>query len=158
MYVCHGDLNSNNVMVFEGESQFSLIDFEYTGNDSVYKDFISLESSLRVHFPVHVDVLECEKWTMIEHLLFDECASFGSEFDVSVLEEMYRPYFDSILTLRRKMAVSLGEQGLEVNWGHYLFALAFHLMKLAALENWDRDQFMKLLFSYLSCLSILDKT
>lgn len=47
--ICHGDLNSNNVMVAEN-SQVIFIDFQETGRGHVFEDFIAMESSVRLNY------------------------------------------------------------------------------------------------------------
>ncbi len=46
--ICHGDLNSNNLIVAEnGELVF--IDFQETGRGHVFEDFIAMEASIRLY-------------------------------------------------------------------------------------------------------------
>jgi hypothetical protein len=49
--IAHGDLNAGNVMVKPGSSDFSFIDFRYTGWHHRARDFCSIEGSLRGWFP-----------------------------------------------------------------------------------------------------------
>ena len=46
--ICHGDLNSNNVMVAENE-QTIFIDFQETGRGHVFEDFVTMEASVRLY-------------------------------------------------------------------------------------------------------------
>lgn len=43
--ICHGDLNANNIFFHGGN--LALIDFEQTGPNHVFRDFVSFESSVR---------------------------------------------------------------------------------------------------------------
>lgn len=43
----HGDLNSSNILVRSGSSEFCFIDFQHTGYHHIAKDFCSLEGSIR---------------------------------------------------------------------------------------------------------------
>jgi CheY-like chemotaxis protein len=46
--ICHGDLNSNNVMVAEN-NQIIFIDFQETGRGHVFEDFVTMEASVRLY-------------------------------------------------------------------------------------------------------------
>ena len=46
--ICHGDLNSNNVMVAEN-GQVIFIDFQETGRGHVFEDFVTMEASVRLY-------------------------------------------------------------------------------------------------------------
>jgi CheY-like chemotaxis protein len=46
--ICHGDLNSNNVMVAEN-GQIIFIDFQETGRGHVFEDFVTMEASVRLY-------------------------------------------------------------------------------------------------------------
>lgn len=45
--ICHGDLNSNNVIVSNNEDVI-FIDFQETGRGHVFEDFVTIESSVRL--------------------------------------------------------------------------------------------------------------
>jgi hypothetical protein len=46
--ICHGDLNSNNVIVSETK-EVIFIDFQETGRGHVFEDFVTMESSVRLY-------------------------------------------------------------------------------------------------------------
>lgn len=46
--ICHGDLNSNNVMVADND-QIIFIDFQETGRGHVFEDFVTMEASVRLY-------------------------------------------------------------------------------------------------------------
>ena len=50
--VSHGDLNANNIFLNGSASSIALIDFEQTGHTHVFRDFVSLESSVRSLLPL----------------------------------------------------------------------------------------------------------
>ena len=50
--ICHGDLNSNNVIVPLRGRGITFIDFQDTGRGHVFEDFVALESSVRLYFKV----------------------------------------------------------------------------------------------------------
>jgi Phosphotransferase enzyme family len=47
----HGDLNANNIFADAGLTNIAIIDFEYTGENHVFKDFVSFEASIRALVP-----------------------------------------------------------------------------------------------------------
>ncbi len=47
--ICHGDLNSNNLLISE-HGEIIFIDFQETGRGHVFEDFIVMESSLRLYY------------------------------------------------------------------------------------------------------------
>lgn len=47
--ICHGDMNSNNVMVAEND-QLIFIDFQETGRGHVFEDFVTMEASVRLYY------------------------------------------------------------------------------------------------------------
>jgi hypothetical protein len=46
--ICHGDLNSNNVMVAKND-KIIFIDFQETGRGHVFEDFVTMEASVRLY-------------------------------------------------------------------------------------------------------------
>jgi hypothetical protein len=62
--ICHGDLNSNNVMVAE-RNQIIFIDFQETGRGHVFEDFVTMEASVRLYHgeegPKGLQLLEMEQ-------------------------------------------------------------------------------------------------
>jgi len=46
--ICHGDLNSNNVMLADN-AQTIFIDFQETGRGHVFEDFVTMEASIRLY-------------------------------------------------------------------------------------------------------------
>ena len=155
IYVCHGDLNSNNVMVFLGGPQFSLIDFEYTGPDTVYKDFVSLELSLRLYYPTAPTQENLTGWLAAEEDVLEALAN-DEEKRFDYLDERTRGLFQSVLKLRRLAMEFVRSRNAEFSSIQYEYALTFHLYKVAALRDWKEHEFPRLFFSYLSGLNAID--
>lgn len=151
-YICHGDLNSNNVMVFLGGPQFSLIDFEYTGPDIVYKDFVSLELSLRLYYPSKPEPEEFTSWLAAEEDII-EALDTGVEKDFHYLNGDTRGLFLSVLKLRKLAKEFVESRDISFSAIQYEYALSFHLYKVAALDDWKHWEFPRLLFSYLASLN-----
>lgn len=154
-FVCHGDLNSNNIVVFEGGDQYSLIDFEYTGVDTVYKDFVSLECSLRLNYPLSVDPEELNKWLSYEEEFFD---NFGISEKTRIpgVSREAEEFFGAIASIRKNMVEFLKSRGVCVDPQHYQLCIAFHLLKLCGLDCWEKTEFLRLFFSYVAVLSTLE--
>jgi len=53
--ICHGDLNSNNIIASKNK-EFIFIDFQDTGRGHVFEDFITLESSIRINYPIEDNI------------------------------------------------------------------------------------------------------
>ena len=47
-YICHGDLNSNNILISDN-NDIVFIDFQNTGCGHVFEDFVVFESCLRLY-------------------------------------------------------------------------------------------------------------
>ncbi|WP_171132540.1 phosphotransferase [Ruegeria sp. HKCCA5014] len=156
LFVSHGDLNSNNVMVFLGGSQFSLIDFEYTGLDTVYKDFVSLELSLRLYFPSEPDTDNIQLWLSAESDLVDALEE-NTHNDFAYLPEDARELYENVLKLRIKAKEFIEGRKAQFSTAQYEYALAFHLFKVAALPDWGKLEFPRLFFSYLASLDALSR-
>lgn len=56
-HICHGDLNSNNVIINENDDLI-FIDFQDTGISQVYYDFIVFELCLKLYFPDEISLQE----------------------------------------------------------------------------------------------------
>lgn len=48
---CHGDLNANNIFLDEAHGGLALIDFEQSGENHIFRDIISVETSVRMELP-----------------------------------------------------------------------------------------------------------
>ncbi len=57
--ICHGDLNSNNIIA-SINNDFIFIDFQDTGRGHVFEDFVTLEASIRMNYPIdsNIDLLD----------------------------------------------------------------------------------------------------
>lgn len=77
--ICHGDLNSNNLLVADND-EIVFIDFQETGRGHVFEDFVTMESSIRLYyggFPLSTghEILESEK--LIQNGDVEEAAGPG---------------------------------------------------------------------------------
>lgn len=148
-FICHGDLNSNNVITFSDGKYFSLIDFEYAGVDLAYKDFVSLEVSIRAHLPMSLKAEDFEEFLECESVLDEAFLSDLMELPAH-LEGKWSSYFSEIHMHRKQMIDILRASGVDVVKSHYYLLLSFHLFKVAALPAFGRDEFIQVFFSYFS--------
>jgi hypothetical protein len=125
----HGDLNANNIFITPDDSNFALIDFEYSGLDHCFKDFISLESSLRLEFQ-SPSLAAFDLSSLIEL----ELAALTGE---SLPADPKPPeYFAEIVKVRNAAQVRFPNTS-EPN---YQIALGLHSLKLLGLPLWKSDQ------------------
>ncbi|WP_018997591.1 aminoglycoside phosphotransferase family protein [Hirschia maritima] len=139
--VVHGDLNLNNIIVSKADLRIALIDFEYCGVDHLFKDSVSLEvSSLAL----------LQKFNNFD-VAFD---FFRKKHSVS---NVWEKNPDLIQTIRY-LAISQEDKKLDCSELVYLLCLSFHLFKVAALENLERDHFVSMLGSLCAALETLNNS
>jgi len=150
--ISHGDLNTNNIITFEGAEKFSLIDFDYTGLDSIYKDFISLETSYRVYYKPDSFDFGVKNYFEIEQYMnkafFDKPGDTRKKLKKSLIE--LEEYAGGLLNLRKFAYEFIVSRGFKFDQKHYLILLSFHLFKLSALPAWQDVQFHRILSAYVS--------
>jgi hypothetical protein len=93
--ICHGDLNSNNVMVAENDNAI-LIDFQETGRGHVFEDFVTLEASIRLYYGDSTakgsDLLEAERAIEDGN---DVAGLSGSQYIIAEIRRLARRNFPS---------------------------------------------------------------
>ncbi len=155
-FICHGDLNSNNIITFSDGGYFSLIDFEYAGLDLAYKDFVSLEVSIRAHLPVDANEDLFEEFFECEQFLYDAFLSNDFELPTS-LSARWEEYFSEVFAHRKQMCEILRSSKVEVKRDHYYLLLIFHLFKVAAVPAFSKNEFTRLFFSYFSSCFLVER-
>ncbi len=147
--VCHGDLNSNNIILDEKRTSLSLIDFEYTGYDSIYKDFVSLECSLRVD----ESNLSAERLREFSALVNLEKAMLNrKEFGVSSKRKssQFTDYLERICEVRKVCQDVCDRVGVELDTEVYALSLGMHLFKLLGIGDWNDNNASLLLASFVA--------
>lgn len=142
--IVHGDFNSNNIFFGASASNIALIDFEYSGFDMVFKDYVSLEMSIRTEFkqPEPKDALPLGELIKSEHFLL----STGDVSDGDAL-----PY----LCLCRDVRKSACDKFSGIDRRLYLIGVAFHAFKLLGIPAWNNIQAARLLSAYVAaCLQL----
>lgn len=138
--VVHGDLNLNNIIVSESELRIALIDFEFCGVDHVFKDFVSLE----------VSSLD----------LFDNFDSFDHALKFFREKHVYEQFWgdsDDLIGTIRAAAHSKAPQASREPESSYLLCLAFHIFKVAALDNISEKYFVTMFASLCAALEKLSQ-
>jgi len=115
----HGDLNANNVFLSGDDGRLAMIDFEYSGEDHVYKDFISLESSIRLDFQSkRLATMPLERLIADERALLQNCDVALAADAVEYLAGVQRIRQAAVARLEKPIARS------------YAIGLGLHSLKL----------------------------
>lgn len=125
----HGDLNANNIFIDSSGHNLAMIDFEYAGLDHCYKDFVSLESSIRLEFrrPALPDIKLLDL-VDVEMKLFK-----NPDEDIPGAPDYVEPIRDL-----RKSAIARFGTPLGLN---YFVAVGLHSLKLLGVSaDWRPDQ------------------
>ncbi|NOT39077.1 MAG: phosphotransferase [Alphaproteobacteria bacterium] len=139
MTVCHGDLNSNNIIVTSDAKQITFIDFQDTGRGHVFEDFVALESSVRLYYPSEATKLSpvtLRQHIDAESVLLD---SFPEGGKLNRQRQSLVPYAGFILKVRERANAIFGK----VNPAEYLYALAAFHYRLARIADLTDAQRMR---------------
>ncbi|WP_321341599.1 phosphotransferase [uncultured Cohaesibacter sp.] len=131
--ICHGDLNSNNVMIAKKELTF--IDFQSTGRKHVFRDFLTFESSIRLYFPDN----EIDPETLIryEGIVSTQDAIEARLGDTSDLPEMFR------LILRVRQAALKNFPNEPLN--NYIYGMTVFSLRLLRVDDFSDIQYVRTL-------------
>jgi hypothetical protein len=145
--ICHGDLNSNNVMYEEGRGAVAFIDFQRTGYAHVFWDFVVFESSLRIYFPPtvkrsHADV---EQFISMETSL---CTA-GWE-DRCAFEERY---LREVLKVRQAAKANFPDEPFR----NYVIGSLVQSLRLLRLLKPDEERTLRLLGTIYASVKYLEK-
>jgi hypothetical protein len=139
--ICHGDLNSNNILFGRGDNAVALIDFEYSGLDILYKDFVSLECSVRVD-----DVrFAIETHESFGERVLAELKSIRGELDGTVV------YLDQLRRIRIAAEQCARRSSLDFSRDLYVLTLSFHLLKLLGITQLPLPARHQLLAAFCAC-------
>lgn len=117
MCIIHGDLNGNNVIISENK-QILFIDFQDTGFGHVFEDFIALECSIRLHYPIELNKQKSTYYLDFESSIENENSNF--------VDIKYKKHIQNI----RKMAFNNFNTEDRKNYYYGLAAYAFRLLRL----------------------------
>ncbi|MBZ8135496.1 hypothetical protein CLD20_19665 [Afifella sp. IM 167] len=139
--ICHGDLNSNNIMISGTELTF--IDFQSTGRKHVFRDFVTFESSIRLYYSDAPDdgktCIECEGVISSADVLQER---IGDKPD---LPEMYR----LILRVRQAAMRNFPDEPMS----NYLYGATVFSLRLLRITELSPKQYTRLLCQIVSGMS-----
>ncbi|GGX39102.1 hypothetical protein GCM10007385_02560 [Tateyamaria omphalii] len=146
----HGDLNGGNILVAEGSSEFSFIDFRHTGYHHIARDFCSLEGSIRTLQPIEetgddfseLFSLEIDRWKRFRHFSRSHLSFAGDDL-VDLLRQYYLLNHENGSKREYAMASFL----------HTLWLLSFHARDPKA---WSPAQLIRLKAFLLATGHVLD--
>ncbi|HVZ54052.1 MAG TPA: hypothetical protein VG986_18930, partial [Pseudolabrys sp.] len=155
LVVSHGDFNTNNIILSRASNALSTIDFEYTGPDCFYKDFISLESSIRTAWMGGAMSTPDECWKVFEV----ESALLNGKPLADVIKGAValEPLFAAICKIRQAARESIEKSKCKFEPDLYALALGFHMLKLCGLAVWDRSAKVRLIACLMACCDKLQK-
>ncbi|MBF0098782.1 MAG: phosphotransferase [Magnetococcales bacterium] len=130
--ICHGDLNSNNIMIDKDATNLVFIDFQKTGFSHVFSDFIVFESSVRMHYPdLNVYERSIEKYIHVE---FDQFMRGFSEIDKQ------DSALDEYLLCIRKIRYSAYMNFPDEPFNNYVIGTIIFNWRLLSVENLNELQ------------------
>ena len=142
--VCHGDMNANNIMYEERSGTIAFIDFQRTGFNQIFRDFVSLESSVRV------DWIEAKADFDFSALLKEELKAL--ELDEKKVRQLY---LKQIILIRKKAEENFFPIGLR----QYYFSTIIHLWwLLVRFDHWSPTGYRRLCIGVLASLKWLEKS
>lgn len=142
-WICHGDFNTNNILVGRSDSSVAVIDFEYSGPDCAYKDFISLECSLRVDDVAQAIGGEVDLLSLAE-------AEFSLLSEGKIDSSCGRGYLSHVASVRQAARTALQSQSAVFDEDVYSVALGFHLLKLIGISTLDVRSRFQLLAAFIA--------
>jgi len=138
--ICHGDLNLKNIIISGDANKMALIDFEYSGFDHIFKDYISLDVSLldiEEYGNTVEEVYEKQLWDLSEQMFWGDSGRLRYEIAKTIVGRFpntYRSYYNS-----------------------YMICLAFHLFKVAALKSVKERHFKNMFATLCAIVKILEE-
>jgi hypothetical protein len=138
--ICHGDLNTNNIMISD-DNEFIFIDFQDTGIGHVFHDFIVFDICLRLYHKTDFDMI---KLLEIENKLAKDVDYTGtSDQIVSMMQSIKRAAFANMPD-ENKITYNVG-----------MAMRAFRLLKPHKnniFEDWQVNALIACLLANLKCI------
>ncbi len=141
--ICHGDLNSNNIIVSES-GEFIFIDFQETGRGHVFEDFITLESSLRLYYPDDREQIKKNEWLDIIDMERKICRIES--------QENYSNLFKHISLIRNLANNNFPFE----DFSNYYYGIAAFNLRLLRLKGLTSSQIGRIIITILVALENLD--
>lgn len=138
---CHGDLNANNIFLDDKYNGLALIDFEQSGESHIFRDFISIETSIRMDLPEDMtkaiafrDLVAAER----RYCESDPAAADGSyEGWIGLIRKLARDRFPTAPALQHRVP------------------LVLHAWKVLGVKEWPQETRRRLTAAVLGGLQYL---
>ncbi|MFO1359535.1 phosphotransferase [Plasticicumulans sp.] len=146
--ISHGDLHCGNILVHPGSGDVAFIDFQHTGYHYLFRDFVSVESSIRIEWPSVIMINDVTELLDQEILL--------STFDANAPLE---PYLQYCYKIRKVALINFPENSTNSRRSMYLIGLyTQYLWLVTRFDHWNKSSKIRLLlgaFASLMGLQIL---
>jgi hypothetical protein len=149
----HGDLHSGNVIVGYEKQSIALIDFQYSGERNVFKDFVSLETSCRIDDLCDGIDSTDTFWLRVAE---ERCVLEGKSGSRAYLKAASTIRDAAFAAFPAELGVAGGGAGSHV-CELYALSLAFHLFKLVAMEKLPLKARRQLLAGFVACGQFLNE-
>jgi hypothetical protein len=145
--ICHGDLNSNNVIIGEN-NEIIFIDFQSTGRGHSYEDFISMEASILLHYKDELRLKDKVDWRafLLKQIEFDTHWQ-DPLFDM----QDYPASFHLIKLIRSKALQNFNQE----NWRTYHYGLAMYTFRLLRVVDLNINQIGVIISNLLSSMTYI---
>ena len=140
--ICHGDLNSNNILISDDE-QLTFIDFKDTKRGHVFEDFIVFEGAIRMN--LKLDLIFSES-LQLEEMLCNNIAVNSNKINTNG--------FSSNINNIREYAF---ETFKDEEKRYYFYGLAlycFRLLRIRNMKEWQYKQIIACLISAMKKIKI----
>ncbi len=132
--ICHGDLNSNNILL-AGNKSAVFIDFQNTGRKHVFCDFITFENSLRLYYGIREYQIE-------EMLRYEGLISELDVIEGRIAEDPEIPHmYNLILKIRREALKNFEKEPFE----NYLYGTTVFSLRLLRIDDLEDRQYKRVL-------------
>jgi Ser/Thr protein kinase RdoA (MazF antagonist) len=121
--LCHGDLHSRNILV-DGDGHCWLIDFGRAGRSHLLRDFVELESDIRLQFAPGQPVAAL---LAFERALLPEALPIEASLPTPLLRT--QRLIETVRTTADELTVG------QLRWGEYGEALFWHLLNALRLRS-----------------------
>jgi thiamine kinase-like enzyme len=141
MCICHGDLNSNNILISD-DNVMSFIDFQSTKLGHIFEDFIAFESSIRLHinFKSSFDCLLKNEYNL--NVFSNDWHTDFYNVKTELQEKVYR----LILKLRYYAVLNAPNEILK-NYNYALALYCYRLLRVKHLKTWQKEQLVACVLS-----------
>ncbi len=145
--ICHGDLNTNNIMYEPTKKAIAFIDFQRTGYAHAFVDFISFESSIRLDAPGDMS----GKNSTILDFINMELDAFNAEWEM--VEEIPEQYMSHILAVRQAAHRNFPDEPYQ----NYVYGSTVHHWTLMSKIKWPELKMLRILGVILAGLNWLER-